>query len=235
MDDGVAKAKLEQLGERQDLNLLSDQLESEGIKVSYLIRSGSVTDLLVQLVAEHKPNLLLMGAHGHHVADRMTLGSTAEYLLRSVSYPVLIVGPSVVDNPTRRIRLSKMVYASSLPTTPGKARELARDSARGFATHIHIVHVEPHQTPVIDGAGLRKLEMQEEEIADHFRCHGVGSSWTLRFGAQQDHILEQVKFVSADLLCFGVVHPATDPSQMGILSAIISTAKCPVLTVPGAA
>jgi len=61
MDDGVVKAKLELLGERYDLNLLADRLKSEGIKVSYLIESGSVTDLLVQLVAELKPDLLLIG------------------------------------------------------------------------------------------------------------------------------------------------------------------------------
>lgn len=232
MDNGVAKAKLEQLAERHDLSLIADQLKSEGIKVSYLIRSGSVTDLLVQIVAERKPDLLLMGAYGYHAADRITLGSTAEYLLRSVSCPVLIVGPSIVTTPEGRIRLSEILYASSLPTMPGRAQELARELAGAFATHIHVVHVEPSRT---DGARLRELEMREERIADHFNEHGVGSSWALRFGSQQDHILEQARVVSASLLCFGVVHPATDPSQMGTLSAIIRAAKCPILTVPGEA
>lgn len=99
--------------------------------------------------------------------------------------------------------------------------------------HIHIVHIEPYNTFVMDGARLRELEMREEKIADDFRRHGVGSSWTLRFGSQQDQILEQAKMVSADLLCCGVVHPATHPSQMGALSAVIRGAKCPILTVPG--
>ena len=233
MDDGVVKAKLELLGERYDLNLLADRLKSEGIKVSYLIESGSVTDLLVQLVAELKPDLLLIGAYGYHAADRITLGSTAEYLLRSVGCPVLTVGPSIADTSARRVRLSEILYASSLPTTPGRAWQLARDLARGFAMHIHILHVEPNKA--FDRASLRELEMREEKIADHFNEHGVGSSWSLRFGSQQDHILEQAKVVSADMLCFGLVHPATDPLQMGALSAIIRTANCPILTVPGAA
>jgi nucleotide-binding universal stress UspA family protein len=235
MDNGVAKAKIEQLAERHDLNLLADQLKSEGINVSYLIRSGSATDLLVQLVAEGKPDLLLLGAYGHHSADRIMLGSTAEYLLRSVRCPVLIVGPSVVASSAPRVRLSKILYASSLPKASGRAQELARELARGFAMHIHIVHVEPYKTFAISSDGLRELEMQEEKIADDFRRHGVGSSWTLQFGSQQDRILEQAKVISADLLCFGVVHPATDPSQMGALSAIVRAAKCPILTVPGEA
>ncbi|HEV2576299.1 MAG TPA: universal stress protein [Acidobacteriaceae bacterium] len=235
MDEGVAKAKVEILAERHELDQLSTQLQSQGIKASYLIQSGSPTDLLVQLISERKPDLLLMGAYGYHAADRITLGSTAEYLLRSVSCPVLIVGPSVAQASAHGIRLSEIVYASTLPTSQGRAQELARDLARKFAMHIHVVHIEPYATRVIDGARLRELEMREEKIADNFRRQGIGSSWTLRFGSQQDHILEQAKAASADLLCFGIVHPATDPSQMGPLSAIIRAAKCPILTVPGAA
>jgi nucleotide-binding universal stress UspA family protein len=101
--------------------------------------------------------------------------------------------------------------------------------------HIHIVHVEPASTLGIAGTSRRELERREEKTADHFRRHGVGSSWTLRFGSQQDHLLDQARVVSADLLCLGMVHRPTDPSQMGALSSIIRAAKCPILTVPGAA
>ena len=194
MDDGIAKAKLEQLAERHDLNLVANRLRSEGIEVSYLVRSGSATDLLVQLVAESKPDLLLMGAYGDHPADRITLGSTAEYLLRSLSCPVLVVGPSVVDPSARGVRLSEILYASSCPTVPGSAPSLACELARKFAMHIHIVHVESGSTFGIACASQREVEKKrEEKIADHFRRHGVGSSWTLRFGSQQDHLLDQAR------------------------------------------
>ena len=168
MDAGVANAKLEQLKEHHDLDLLANRLRSEGIKVSYLVRSGSATDLLVQLVGECNPDLLLMGAYGYHAGDRITLGSTAEYLLRSLSCPALIVGPSVVDPSARGIRLSEILYASSCPTASGCAPNLACELARRFATHIHIVHVEPDSTYGIAGCSQRELEVREEKIADHF-------------------------------------------------------------------
>ena len=149
-----------------------------------------------------------MGAYGDHPADRITLGSTAEYLLRSLSCPVLVVGPSVVDPSARGVRLSEILYASSCPTVPGSAPSLACELARKFAMHIHIVHVESGSTFGIASASQRELEKREEKIADHFRRHGVGSSWTLRFGSQQDHLLDQARVVSADLLCFGMsIHP----------------------------
>ena len=121
------------------------------------------------------------------------------------------------------------------PQPPRGLRIFTYELARKFAMHIHIVHVEPYPTFTIGGASLRELEMLDEKIADNFRWHGIGSSWTLRFGSQQVHILEQAKAISADLLCLGMVHPATDPLQMGVLSTIIRTAKCPILIVPGAA
>lgn len=235
MDAGIARAKVEQLTERHDLDLLANQFRLEGIKASYVARSGSATDLLVQLVSECKPDLLLMGAHGHHAADRISLGSTAEYLLRSLRCPVLVVGPSVLVPSSRGVRLSEILYASSCPAAPGTAPRLACELARGFAMHVHIVHVEPEEACGMPRGHLRELEMQEEKTADEFRRRGVGSSWTLQFGSQQDLLLAQAKVVSADLLCFGIVHPPTAPSQMGILSSIIRGAKCPILTVPGAA
>lgn len=234
MDDGAGEARHEQLAERGDLRVISDRLQSEGIEASYVIRCGSPTDVLVQLVSERRPDLLLMAAYGFHAADRISLGSTAEYLLRLLSCPALIVGPSVLSRPGC-VRFSELLYASALPDAAGKAKALARELARKFAMHVHILHVEPSDLLLTDNVQRHNLEIKEEALADYFRRSGVGSSWTLRCGSPQDQILEQAKVVSADLLCLGVVHPATDPSQMGALSAIIRSAMCPVLTVPGAA
>ena len=233
-DAGLANANIEQPTERQPLDLLANQLRLKGIKVSHVARRGSVTEVVVQLVAECKPDLLLMGAPDH-AADHTTLGSTAEYLLRSLSCPVLLVGPSVPDPSTRGVKLSEIVYASSCPPAVGGAPELACELARRFATHIHIVHVEPAESCGMARSSQRELEMREEKIADHFRRLGVGSSWTLRFGSQQDHLLDQAQVVSADRLCFGLVHPATDTSQMGTLDSIIYAAEYPILTIPGTA
>ena len=235
MDDDLAAARSERLDDLQDLDILVNGLRSQGIKSSYIVRTGSPADLLVQVAAERKPDLLLMGAYGFNTANRSTLGSTAEYVLRSLHCPVLLVGPSIKERPNHPTRLSEIVFASALPEEQHSAQVLVRELARKFAGHIHIVHVEPPAATAEPRAHLRDLEMKEEKIADSFRRNGVGSSWTLRFGAQSDHILEQTRLVSADLVCFGIAHPATSPSQMGILTTIIRSATCPILTVPGIA
>ena len=64
MDDGLATARSERLDDLQDLGLITNRLRSQGIKSSYIVRKGSAADLLVQVAAEQKPDLLLMGAYG---------------------------------------------------------------------------------------------------------------------------------------------------------------------------
>lgn len=231
-DRDRAKSQLQRLEEQHDLNVIANQLRSEGIKVSYLERSGSPPELLVQIVRECEPDLLLMGAYGFHGDCRTTLGSTAESILHSLSCPVLVVGPCVAIRPVGGVRLSEILYASQPPDVLGSAQDLACELARKFAMHIHVVHVEPDTSPSKDGNRRRNLEMREEKISDYFRRHGVGSSWTLRFGSQQDHFMEQAKVVSADLLIVAVP-PATDASQIVVLNAIVRTVKCPILIVPG--
>jgi len=235
MHDGVATARAERLDDLGDLDLIVGRLQAQGIRSSYIVRTGAPADLLVQLAAERKPDLLLMGAYGFHTAKRSTLGSTAEFLLRSLHCPVLVVGPSVKERPSGAVRLAKIIYASALPEEPHAAQILVRELARKFAGHVHIVHVEPPRIGVEPRTLLRSLEMKEEKIAVYFRASGVGSSWTLRFGSQSDHILDQAKVTSAALVCFGIAHSASSPSQMGTLTTIIRSATCPVLTVPGLA
>jgi len=235
LEDGLTMAKRQRLDDLQDLDLIVSRLQSQGIKSSCVVQTGSPADLLAQLVAERKPDLLLLGAYGFHTANRSTLGSTAEFLLRSLDCPVLVVGPSVKERPNQMVRLVNFVYASALPEETNRSQALVCELARKSAGHVHIVHAEPPEASVEPRAHLRSLEMREEKIADSFRRRGVGSSWVLRFGLQRDHILEQAKVVSSDLICFGIAHPATSPTQMGILTAIIRSATCPVLTLPGIA
>src|SRR6185437_655486 len=111
--------------------------------------------------------------YGFHTANRRTLGSTAEFLLRSLDCPVLVVGPSVKERPNQMVRLVNFVYASALPEETNRSQALVCELARKSAGHVHIVHAEPPEASVEPRAHLRSLEMREEKIADSFRRRGV--------------------------------------------------------------
>jgi len=229
----------------RNLEQVAYALHINGIRSSAVHRVGSPTDLLVQLASQLKPDLLFMGAYNHSAADRATLGSTTEFLLRSLTCPTLTIGPSVPILERDSLSLSCAVYASSLPrshsgltshpelTSPAEA--FVRNLAVRAPLHIHIVHVEPSRSLLSDCGHLTELQNREVTIANRFRASGIPTCWTIQYGDQPQHILDQAHKVNADLIVFGIAHPATDPLQMGILTTLIRNAHCPVLTVHGTA
>lgn len=68
--------------DEQDRVALQDQLSTH-------VRSGSVSDQVLELVEDRDADLVVMGTHGRSGVDRVLRGSTAEDLLRSAAVPVL--------------------------------------------------------------------------------------------------------------------------------------------------
>lgn len=66
-------------------------LEAAGVQVSKLLRVGKVRDVVVQVAAEVKAELLIMGSRGTRGLRDITLGSTAQQIGRRALCPVLLV------------------------------------------------------------------------------------------------------------------------------------------------
>src|SRR5271163_2324066 len=96
-----------------DLQSVAEQLTEAGISNRVLHRAGAVTDVLVQLASEFETDLLLLGAHGHRRIDRPRLGTTAEFMLRSMPCAVLTVGPGAVLPAHTQPSMRTFLYASS--------------------------------------------------------------------------------------------------------------------------
>lgn len=233
MEGGFAQAGSSRAGELTDLEQVTATLLKEGIRAGALIRGGPTTDILVQLAAELHPDLLFLGAYGHHGVNSTQLGSTAEFLLRSLRCPTMIVGPNV-HRRMENIHLLEAVYATSVPAQIGPAESFLWALATRLPLNIHVIHVEPKPSKVGEGVQRNKLQIRESELVDRFRSHGMRADWTMEYGSQQERILEKVRNTSANLIVFGIEH-APNPSQMGVLNAIVREAPCPVITIPGAA
>src|SRR5437764_11711878 len=78
------------------LEQMADRSRGRGVDTRWLLRAGSPTDVLTQTVADLKPDILFLGAYGNDRLDRKVLGSTAEYLLRTLPCPVVIIGPKAL-------------------------------------------------------------------------------------------------------------------------------------------
>ncbi len=218
-----------------DLEVVAKRLNRIGIKNRVLHRAGAVTDVLVQLATEYHADLLLLGAYGHRRIDCPRLGSTAEFMLRSMRCAVLIVGPGAVLPHFGKAGLRTLLYASSLPEKPGKASAFIRTLASESSAHLEIIHAIESPSKHHDGRTLAELRGAANALESYLKEAGVEVSHTLSHGAQAQMIIERAKAIRAHLIIFGVEHPPSDPDMTGVIGDAIQRAPCPVLTVPGPA
>lgn len=219
----------------EDLQQVGNRLTAEGVRNRIVHRAGAVADVLVQLASDEKADLLLLGAYGHQRMDHPRLGSTVEFMLRSMPCAVLTIGPGAVLHrcpvpPTRTL-----LYASSLPTRMGPARRLLMAWAKKSGSHVEIIHVIDPQVETHDVRNYAQMRAAEAELSKKLQEAGVDASWTFITGPQAERIVERSDAIHADLILFGLEHIRPRFEVVGAISTTIWQASCPVLTVPGPA
>jgi nucleotide-binding universal stress UspA family protein len=218
-----------------DLEGVANRLNRIRINNRVLHQAGAVADVLVQLAAEHRIDLLLLGAYGHRLIDCPRLGSTAEFILRSMPCAVLTVGAGALLPHFGKPGLRTLLYASSLPEKLGKASAFIRTLASASSAHVEIIHAIESPSEHYDGRTPAELRCAANALESYLREADVGVSQTLSHGVQEQMIAERARTIRADLILFGIEHPPSDPGMAGVISTTIQSAPCPVLTVPGPA
>ncbi|MGD8426733.1 MAG: Nramp family divalent metal transporter, partial [Balneolaceae bacterium] len=66
-------------------------LQKEGYEAESVIGYGSPKKVITKIVEENRPDLLIMGAHGHKTMKDLIFGQTVDYVRHHVEIPVLIV------------------------------------------------------------------------------------------------------------------------------------------------
>lgn len=103
-----------------------------------LVREGRPATEIAELAAEHRADLVVVGAPGHRRGVLNMLGSTAEQLVRTSESPVLLAHP-LPAGPARRI-----LAAVDTSTLAPRVIELAATFARANGGEIGIVYaVDP--------------------------------------------------------------------------------------------
>lgn len=82
---------LETKADKEILNNIAAQLESEGYKVKIALGYGSPKKAIPQLVNEYGADILVMGSHGHQFIKDMIFGTTINAVRHSVDIPILII------------------------------------------------------------------------------------------------------------------------------------------------
>jgi manganese transport protein len=88
---GAEMHDVEAKSDRDRLELYCTELIELGVEASCDLGFGNPADALAALVQQHRPELLVMGGHGHGVLGDILHGTTVERLRHQVLVPVLVV------------------------------------------------------------------------------------------------------------------------------------------------
>lgn len=79
----------------EEMRQIEEEAQSQGIAVHSVVESGVIYERILEAVADHKADLLVLGTRAKTEAGRAALGTVASRLLTEAPCPVLCVPPSV--------------------------------------------------------------------------------------------------------------------------------------------
>lgn len=232
MDGELAAMRHAHIDSMDQLELIAQGVRQQGMTCTTICRAGNPSDVLVQVASELKPNLLIMGAVGHRRMMAAHLGSTAEFIMRSMPCPTLTIGPNAVLR-GHHWHLKRLMYATSLPAHQGKALRVTESIAKLAGGDVEVIHVchgkgRRHETPA-------ECQREMEEIVRQLRAAGIHASSLLLEQPAAKGILDRANELQSGLIVFGLEHPAIEPGNVSLITDVVQAATCPVLTIPGPA
>ncbi len=145
------------------LVVLSQQLQAEGIACRTDLRRGGVDDAILDAAKEHRVDLIIMGrSHIGNFLDRL-MGSTAADVAASARRPVLIIPASSQPDQADAapdVSLQHIVFSTPLEFDEVEVFEQVADVARTFGASLRLLRVNSENQPSInnDAAVLAPLQ-----------------------------------------------------------------------------
>jgi len=215
-----------------------------GIRGKVLIEEGSIDLCLKSAMEANHTDLVVIGTRGRTGAAKLLLGSVAEEIFRTVTCPVLTVGPhatmaggTMAGGMTRPIR--EILYATDFSPESAHAADYAVSLAQEFQSRLTLLHVIPNQKPG-DLVLLRIVTTSSEQllrkIVSPEAAFWCKPEYFVLKGDPAQQIIEFAKLREPDLVVLGArqekgVFGAALHLPTATAHKVVSHAPCPVLTV----
>jgi nucleotide-binding universal stress UspA family protein len=202
----------------------------DGLPNEVPLHQNGLWDVIADVVARNKIDLVVLGTHGRTGLAKFILGSVAEQIFRNVPCPVLTVGPEA-PYANEKFAFKNVLLASDLDphsAAPAYASWLC-DEFNGSLTALHVAESNNgHGGSDIERANQVSAMLKPSERA-------MLPKIVVKHGLPADLILEAISELHPDVVVLGARHPA----RLGIAShlpwstasKVIAGAACPVLTV----
>jgi nucleotide-binding universal stress UspA family protein len=225
---------------KDDIKQFTHEHTHGEVKPAVCARVGPVRKTILQVAAEKKADLIIMGTRGHSEGTRGLLGSVTEYVLRHASCPVLAVhsqrhdfiGPDDKNHDTVPIR--KILFCTDLSPFSERALHYALSLATEYAAELTLLHVIEDLAGKLDiekETARAKREMERPIPQDAYRSCAIKS--LVRVGKVYEQIVKQEAESEADLVVMGIHgRNVVDLALVGSTThRVLQLGRCPVITV----
>jgi nucleotide-binding universal stress UspA family protein len=207
----------------------------QGVPHSVLARAGDVWSVLARFIEGRDIDLLVVGTHGKSGLPELSMGSTAERLLRQAPCPVLTVGMKACQRSEGVPTFNRILFATNFTPASLSALPYAITVARSHQAQLLLLHVLERSTVDVEPIATSLLNRLKDLVPDE-----AGLRWCpqifVELGSPVEEILESAADHCADMIVMGVrrvVGKIGTAHLAGIVQKVAARANCPVLTVHG--
>lgn len=219
---------------------LTDKLHLQDLVQKVIIREESIGHLVREL-EEYHPNLVVIATHGREGIRKWLAGSVCEEVFRKVQWPVLVLGPGLVEKDTSpQKQFRTILYATDLSAVSVSALQYAAGIAHDHEAQLIALYVDENPKEAFSFDRTMALQRLNDWIAD--RADGLAEALTgvhsvVESGKAETEIVKAAAQWDADLVVVGArgLRGATGAASHflgGTAYEVVCSSGSPVLIVP---
>lgn len=209
-----------------------------GVHYELVLERGDTESVFEDMVQKHHVDVVVIATHGRAGLKKLLLGSVAEEIFRSVSCPVLTVGPDVKRNEIAGGTLRHVLYACDFTPASLHALPYALGLAVNYGARLTCVHVIQEITALplyYRDQALRDARLELEKQVPRNAGLACEPHMAVVSGEPAEKILELARDLDAGLIVMGARHQGSARLMSHLPWAcahqVVCHASCPVLTV----
>jgi nucleotide-binding universal stress UspA family protein len=210
------------------------------IACDVIVREGYPPQQIVTAARQFRADRLLLGTRSRSKVSKLLLGSVAEQVLRSVTLPVMTVGPEAHLEVSGDALQRVVLHATTLRETSRPSAALACQIAEKQRAKLVLLHVLPPLAEMqrdrlptgLDSTAMGELRILAAETSAADSCCAEIDA-RIAHGHPAIEILAMSAELSADLIVLGSTHRSTfhNLTHDRTVVRVLAHARCPVLTL----
>ncbi len=143
---------------------VADKYMGEGVKIDAEVLAGNPAETILKLIEERHADVIALATHGRSGLGRWWYGSVAGEVAQRASIPRLIVGPKVLSQPAKAIKVDAVLVPLDGSQLSESALEHGIRITKAFGAALHVVQVisPASQTFLFDAPSVASVDIQSQ-------------------------------------------------------------------------